>query len=1465
MPELSFEDALVAGVGAPPGSSPSSSLRAGPAPATPIVPPYVEQSIRSDRLNSRDADSRRRAYLSPEELAADNAFDQTPGNLKELDDQIQRYSINPKDSKKLKILQDERTRLRRVGQRSAADIDPGGMGGGEEDMPPSIQAPDGTGLSYDKDKGEFVQKSPQPMQRVLSFEEAARGVQLTSQGQPVEKITPSGEKKFGPLDYGIAYAKGIGGEVASVADIILGIPGMMAALGVNIHTSVRAEAEGQDFRTAQRAGREASAAFPEDLANTSPAGSVLSKLLFNPVYNALKLIGQEGLYEGSTTTAVMGDVSKAIVRAGDYLETKTNGAVTTESFQNLADTLMVAAGARGGDLGAKALKDRAGRSAAEKEAEVQKVRQEDPLPVEQGPQVTAQEQINQMLDIKSTAEREKYDATRRKEVRAAFKKDPDYANYLDSLATQRVEQHDAWTRDVEKADTMQRRMEEKEAMRTSMPPNVDVPLDGPQIHYPEYTFDDVLRIMQKPAEGRDAGDLLTLKLWNRQVGKTSLENILWAGTAVGAGITGAKIYLNYQNTGFMFPSLQKREERLDEGEPRPNEEGNFLAKAKEDTLAAIPLVAGALLGAKGERVAKFTKDSSGAITFNLTKSETKFFDKLHLSEPDKVEFLSEVPGASYKEGKLSVPDKASVSKLQDYVDKTVSTVKGEGQEALPPSFYKATFASLAREEAPVKVIESKAPVTGKQEGSIDSRLLASLAAAGIGVTAGIALDPKNKIEGAILGALGGLALAKLSPKGVVDVVKAVWKPDTRIRINDLANSLDTKILRGARATMQLQEAMHELKLSDAERISVTHAVEANDLSKLSPQQRKLASLLTDNFKKMAEVAVDRGVLKSAIDNYVTHLWKFGDQTRDRLMEAFGRRPGVSMSPETKFALARKVPTIAEGKARGLTPLTEDPIVIAGIYNNAVTRALANQEFLASLRNQVDQTTGSRLIMPASTAPKGFVHIDHPQLLGKLVHPDIASSMRFMFDTTDPGAMVRGAVAINQITKRMAVSFSMFHAKALLDAFTGAAAVNKKLMVGGAVAGAALGAVTDDKLLTKAMIGAGIGMMLPGMKHVAQAAAPRLLGENKYVKMIREGKEGDEVDHAMRDGLTFQIKRGKSVDEDVGHFYEGMKDIQKGLDSLVPHLGTPVKAFTAVNHAVDGFMWERLHAGMKLSIYAEKKAQLIENNEKAHAHDPVKSPRMSVEKLGEEAAKFTNDIFGGINWRRAAEEARTKWGRDMALAVYSPTGRMINQLLMFAPDWTLSTTRAALRAVGEVAGYGEGTGLRGMMSPKNATDLSRQYILRSALYYATIGDGINYALSGHHIWDNKDWTTIDMGDGRRMQWSKHTMEPVHWLTKPGQQALNKLGFVPREAANQLMGSEYLSTSGHAPRMNTSLGGRAFHAAKGFSPIAVQQSFDAGAGSGIAGFLGAPIYGVTDKQKMENRELKKFRRAMEGLKK
>lgn len=1570
---------------------------------------------------------------------------------------------------------------------------------------------------HNRIKGKIGQKLTEEDGRApfpLSAIPAAQAAQdQPEEGDELSMEAFAGSKpRQAPVSAALQFLRQTGGEAAALADLVLSLPGMAIGLGANLSATSVGLAAGETSKEAFASGRQ--------------IGSKVSDAFSNPLQKLIAMFGDESIYEDAKTTIGMKKISAAIDRAGAWTEAATNGKLPAESVNMLADTLMVALGARGGDIAKELAQKRA--SSDWKLEKAEEVRDQ-PLPVEQGPKVSAQQQINEMLDIKGTKERAEYNARRQKEVREAFKKDPDYANYLSALADERVRMSDAWTGEMRKAEQAQIKAEEAaiSAQLTDKGQAGRAALRRQEYEASYYGgeqigLEEAMRILQKPGEERTGKELLQIRAWNRQgrpeEGAVSAEHAAYlasgalvAGAAVdyavnpegrekyqnalkAAGLVGGAVlavkgaggmwhpeavtrlaeplatslmrdiaeqparalptdaagkviaekattlatwsdkavhnYLNkyagterdpLKDVEIPFGEGTKRwEDATDLAITKEKQQGprgpedvhgisgfasgntqaieNYLShvgdylrqNVKPEDLPRYDLVRAVKETAENDkRVAKQMEKAQGDSTKSLPvyKAYPDGFKWVELKLPEKLDAeqakqvrkitdkesaelnkfsdaessrnenyiatdtagkpirnsfidspaIGATPEEAWLAGRLAeegntmghcvggycegvANGESKIYSLRDAKGKSHVTVEvnpnklfeaedgstyrrdSQNQagyptkEQLPPEitqikgkqnrapnkeylpyvqdfvqsgkwgevgdlentglwktktgylsdtdmlkraaalnkesngrFDTVTQEDLARakqnpEQAhpTIRTILRHDPEWRKaqrgEQGFIEQKLVARMAAVGLGVTAGIALDPSNHIEGAILGALAGLGASSISPRGVAAVVKKAWESDSRIRVNDLANAHETAIARSARATWQLQEKIEGLVPDPARRAQITHWLEGDKSIRLSAKEVEAANMARQYFDSIRDVGQAAGVLKSAMDNYVTHLWEFGGQTRSALEEIFGRRGGQNLSPESKYALRRSVPTIAEGKNLGLKPVTEDLSAILGIYGNAINRSLANKQMLQALKNE-KAPGGEQLVLPSSKAPPFYVSVDHPQLSGMRVHPDIAPSLRFIYDNSNPGVIMRGLEGLNIMSKRMAVSFSLFHAKALADAFIGAA--NNPLAVG---------------------------------KQIAQAISPRVFGQNSFLRQLKEGGAGDLVDKAQAAGLKFSFERGKPAVEDVrGTFYNALKDLQVGLDALVPGLGLPVKGFTKLNHAVDTFMWERLHAGMKLSIFSEKLTTLLENNAKARLRDPS-VPVRSKTALAEMAASFTNDIFGGLNWRRVAEETRTKWGRDAALAAYSPAGRRVSQLLLFAPDWTLSTVRAMTKA------FGEGSGIGGLVEAKTAADLHRQYILRSAIYYASVGTAVNYALSGHQLWENKDWTTIDMGDGRKMQWSKHTMEPIHWLTKPGQQGLNKLGFVPREVANQLLGTEYLSTSGHAPRMQN----RALHIAKGFTPIAVQQNFEAGPSSGIAGFFGAPIYGTTEKQRMENREMRRLKRAMEGVK-
>lgn len=686
----------------------------------------------------------------------------------------------------------------------------------------------------------------------------------------------------------------------------------------------------------------------------------------------------------------------------------------------------------------------------------------------------------------------------------------------------------------------------------------------------------------------------------------------------------------------------------------------------------------------------------------------------------------------------------------------------------------------------------------REGGSIDPKLMARLAAVGLGAWAGAYFNDDNQLEGALLGGAAGLAASHIPVGKVVGTFRKLAGEDTRIKINELADAHEKYTKLAAVDVWSLQKQIEELVPDAKDRNEISHAIEANQVSGLKANQIKAAKIATDYFTGIGQVASLEGVLSSARENYVTHLWDWSENKGlfEKWMDKTG---GQGMGTGNRFADERSIPTIAQGKAQGLKPLTEDISAIMGVYGNSMSRSIANSVFTRALKLEKVPGSNLGLVVKAEDAPHSYKSINNPAMQGLKVHPDIEPSLKMLYDVNSPGAAMKVLMGISDTSKRTAVGFSLFHAKALTDAMIG-------------------GSSNPFKAVGK----------IPGM----------VMATDKYLQELRKGGASPLIERAAEGGLKYSLEGEGAGVEDAGNsFYSAMTSLQGGLDKMVPHAGLPIKGVIEMNKKLDTVMWARLHAGMKLNMFAEKYQQLLDNSAKAAQKDPTKA--LAQDQAARIAASYTNDLFGGLNWRRVAEDSKSYLGRQVGQAMLNPGARRTLGILMFAPDWTLSTTRAAVKAFGKPD----------FLHPTTLAGLHQQYLLRASLYYLAVGEAINYTMSGHHLWDNKDPTVLDMDPKgeRHMQWSKHTMEPVHWMTKPAQQAINKMGMIPRELTEQALKVDYLSAKGRmAPMQN-----RAAHLAKNFLPISAQQADQGGAASLVSGFAGVPIYGKTSADKAKDK--------------
>jgi len=660
-----------------------------------------------------------------------------------------------------------------------------------------------------------------------------------------------------------------------------------------------------------------------------------------------------------------------------------------------------------------------------------------------------------------------------------------------------------------------------------------------------------------------------------------------------------------------------------------------------------------------------------------------------------------------------------------------------------------------------------------------------LGATTAGVSYGLSqLDKDHPVEGAVLGVMWGMS--HMLPKAKIPMVG-------NMSIDDLINARNGQIATQERQVYNTSWAMRTAVPDEARRAKISEAVEAGSPAGLNAQEIKVYNAYKGFTSSFGAAAQNAGVLKDLVQNYVTHVVDREALPRTKVQEVmdalFGDAKGSGgASPNTGFAKHRKYDNFQQLEAAlqgtGLRLRTKDIADLVDIYGSSMARAIENKKLFDNLKAaKVAQVPNAKAyIEKAEHAPQSYQTVNTPQLQGYRVHPDLAPAIKFVAESTNPGYVTRGLLSLSLAQKRLATGLSLFHAQNLINAYVGASGVRSVAMI-----------------------------------HDINAA----------IKAYRQGGLGDTIDTLLQNGLKIE----KPMEADV----RAGEKLGAVMDSVVnTAFGSKFSAFEKGFGAIEGLQrktfdkltWDYLHTGLKLALATREFEKAIRKN-----------PGASKADIAKQVSSFVNDTFGGLDWYRVATETQSQIARNIALNMFSPRGRSALQILMFAPDWTMSTFRAMYKAL-------PGSGAM----PLTRT-LHQKYVLRTAILWATLMNGYNIAASGHPIWDNKDPTKIEWRDGTTQQIAKHAMEGPEWLLHPRQTALNKLGMIPSEVIDQLAGVEYMSAEGRSIPMQ---GSRIGHLASNLGPM----SFNSGAPGrtpeetakrAALSALGTPVYRMTPAEK------------------
>jgi hypothetical protein len=591
--------------------------------------------------------------------------------------------------------------------------------------------------------------------------------------------------------------------------------------------------------------------------------------------------------------------------------------------------------------------------------------------------------------------------------------------------------------------------------------------------------------------------------------------------------------------------------------------------------------------------------------------------------------------------------------------------------------------------------------------------------------------------------------------------------------------------------------------------------------------------IQERMKDIGDRATAAGLITQLRNNYVTHILDFSKtkmnaKEQQALLDKIYNTPKDSklvkdFTEHRKYEFLRTLEGLVAGT--GVVVHT-DIAIIAEAYEKSMLEAIIHKQMIDHF-TELKAPNGLGFIQPLSEEglKAGYVSFQgkgSSALQGLIVHPDLVDTMGFMFNQTNPDLILRSLGAITMLTKTLNTVASLFHATNLGIA----------------------GATADPALALKEIFTGGSGLR-------AAAEAFKNGGKSSINIAGKDYAMESLINSFMEQGLmagSEDIKRtivadmGVKVDRLLSKFVPIDKEVR-----AVQHLTEPFDKH--ILQKLNGFTWDYMHTGQKLNLAINRFA-------KAKA----KNPTIPDEQLMKEVSRFVNNTFGGLNWIDVANQTQNQYLKAFAMKAANMRGRAWGQVLLFAPDWTVSTLRSMTTALPKELFKPQNwklrEGVKGMYNPVTQGDFARRYVLNTAIGYLTIQNGINIALSGHPIWENKDPTRVDNGDGTTTQVAKHSMETAEWVRDPMKTLGNKLGFFPKAVYVELSGRAYPSPD--APKLKPvyhGYGGMELAKAKAIaltaSPFQISSGMQAPEGEGlkrgIMSSLGLPTYGMTKEER------------------
>ncbi len=195
---------------------------------------------------------------------------------------------------------------------------------------------------------------------------------------------------------------------------------------------------------------------------------------------------------------------------------------------------------------------------------------------------------------------------------------------------------------------------------------------------------------------------------------------------------------------------------------------------------------------------------------------------------------------------------------------------------------------------------------------------------------------------------------------------------------------------------------------------------------LTPEEIEIAETISKHFDEKLQEAIDHGVIRSWVENYVPQIYK--KNAGGKLIDDFGES---KIATNVKFAKQRIFQNYFEAEQAGKVASNKDISKLLGVYDQSISKAANNRVLVERLKNgkaQDERPLSVPMTEENIKKYRDYEAIPNAGLKGQLFHPEIRNHLK---NATSSSALanvpgIKQLTSAQGVVKQTMLSLSPFH-------------------------------------------------------------------------------------------------------------------------------------------------------------------------------------------------------------------------------------------------------------------------------------------------------------------------------------------------------------------------------------------------------------------------------------------------------